>query len=215
MISTKKTSPLPVPHEFSAIPYAGLFGDTVMARVVEEIIADPHSVYHLKDLEELTGNSAPRIREALATLTTLGLLKSSGGKHPAYTVDISRKSFIALTLLAYAVLDDREGSDCMETAIRHYCDTRMPPGSGEKAGILVADFPLTEDIHRIVRAHGEVRWGEIARRAIEDYANRLSLLDAMTRQGEIAEKDVMALDYKVKSNIQDNYRKKAAGKIRK
>ena len=131
VIPVKKENSGPAAREFSDIPYAGLFGDTVMARVVEEIVADPHSVYHMKDLEDLTGNSAPRIREALALLTKLGMLKSSGGKHPAYTVDMSRKTFVALTLLAYAVLDDREGSDCMETAVRHYCETHTPPGAGD------------------------------------------------------------------------------------
>jgi hypothetical protein len=133
VIPVKKDTSGPAAREFSDIPYAGLFGDTVMARVVEEIVADPHSVYHLKDLENLTGNSAPRIREALTMLTNLGLLKTSGGKHPAYTVDTSRKTFVALTLLAYAVLDDREGSDCMETAVRHYCETPIQPGAGGTA----------------------------------------------------------------------------------
>ena len=117
MIPVKKENSGPAAREFSDIPYAGLFGDTVMARVVEEIVADPHSVYHLRDLEDLTGNSAPRIRDALTMLTKLGMLKSTGGKHPAYTVDMSKKTFVALTLLACAVLDDREGSDCMETAV--------------------------------------------------------------------------------------------------
>lgn len=140
MIPVKKEISGPAAREFSDIPYAGLFGDTVMARVVEEIVADPHSVYHPKDLEDLTGNSAPRIREALAMLTNLGLLKSSGGKHPACTVDMSRKTFVALTLLAYAVLDDRAGSDCMETAVRHYCETHIPPGAGGTAAVAAPGY---------------------------------------------------------------------------
>jgi hypothetical protein len=114
-------------REFSDIPYAGLFGDTVIARVVEEIIADPHSSYRPRELEELTGASAPSVRDALVTLTRLGLLVSSGGKHPVYTVDTTRKTFVALTLLAYAVLDDREMSDCMHTALVHYCETTLVP----------------------------------------------------------------------------------------
>jgi hypothetical protein len=61
--------------------------------------------------------------EAPATLTRFGLRKSTGGKHPAYTVDMTRKTFVALTLPAFAILDDREGSDCRDTAIRHCCDT--------------------------------------------------------------------------------------------
>ena len=88
VIPVKKDTYRPDARKFSDIPYAGLFGDTVMARVVEEIVADPHSVYHLRDLEDLTGNSAPRIREARALLTKFGMLKSTGGKHPSYTVDM-------------------------------------------------------------------------------------------------------------------------------
>lgn len=119
--------------DFSDVPYAGLFGDTVIARVVEEIIADPHSAYRPRELEELTGASAPSVRDALGTLTKLGLLSSSGGKHPVYTVDKTKKTFVALTLLAYAVLDDRKESDCMHTALKHYCETHLPRVSGGTA----------------------------------------------------------------------------------
>ena len=121
-------------RKFSDIPYAGLFGDTVIARVVEEIIADPHSVYRSKDLEDLTEKSSPRIREALITLTKYGLLKCHGGKHPSYTVDRSKKTFVALTLLAYARLDDQKGSDCMNTAIQHYCETVLPCSTDQAVG---------------------------------------------------------------------------------
>ncbi|MEN6442446.1 MAG: hypothetical protein ABFC71_01665 [Methanoregula sp.] len=129
-------TPVPAPGadlEFSDIPYAGLFGDTVIARVVEEIIADPHSTYRPRDLEELTEASSPRVRDALVTLTKFGLLKSAGGKHPTYTVDKSKKTFVALTLLAYATLDDRQGSDCMNTALQHYCETVLPCCLGGQA----------------------------------------------------------------------------------
>jgi len=109
----------------SGLPYAGLFGNAVIAKVLEEIIADPHSVYHPKDLEDLTGCSPPRIRDALSTLTQYGLLRTSGGKHPAYVVNLEKKTFVALTLLAYAVLDDARDSDCMDTTITEYYKTRL------------------------------------------------------------------------------------------
>jgi hypothetical protein len=130
--------------EFSDIPYAGLFGDTVMARVVEEIIADPHSAYRPKDLEDLTDASSPSVRDALVTLTKFGLLKSAGGKHPVYTVDTSRKSFVALTLLAYATLDDKEGSDCMNTAVQHYCETVLLGCLGSQAVAATSRYRITD-----------------------------------------------------------------------
>ena len=110
-------------EELTDVPYEGLFGDTVLARVVEEIIADPHSGYRPKDLEELIDASAPSVRDALVTLTRLGLINAPAGKHPVYTVNKKSKKFVALTLLAYASLDDRERSECMDAAIKDYYDT--------------------------------------------------------------------------------------------
>jgi hypothetical protein len=74
---------------------------------------------------------------------------------------------------------------------------------------------LPEDVHRIVKAHNEVRWSEIARRAIEDYAKKLALLDAMTQHSMVAEEDIMALDYKVKAGVQEHYKQKAVKKSRR
>ena len=37
---------------------------------------------------------------------------------------------------------------------------------------------LSEDVYQIVKSHREVRWSEVARRAIEDYAKKIALLDA-------------------------------------
>ncbi|OPX62204.1 MULTISPECIES: hypothetical protein [unclassified Methanoregula] len=73
---------------------------------------------------------------------------------------------------------------------------------------------LPEDVHRIVKAHSEVRWSEIARRAIEDYAKKLALLDAITKHSAVAEEDITALDYKVKEGIQEHYKRKALKKTR-
>ena len=71
---------------------------------------------------------------------------------------------------------------------------------------------LPEDVYRIVKAHNEVRWSEIARRAIEDYAKKITLLNAMTENSELNEEDIAALDKKVKAGIQKHYKSKAAGR---
>ena len=69
---------------------------------------------------------------------------------------------------------------------------------------------LPEDVYKIVKNHKEVRWSEIARRAIEDYAKKIALLNAMTAQSDLTEEDIMTLDTKVKSGIQQHYRNKAS-----
>jgi hypothetical protein len=69
---------------------------------------------------------------------------------------------------------------------------------------------LPEDVYKIVKAHNEVRWSEIARRAIEDYAKKIALMNAMTQESTLTEDDIMALDHRVKAGIQKHYKRKAS-----
>ena len=103
-------------------PYGGLFGDNARTRIIEEIIADPHRYYRPRYFEELTGASAPTVRKILNSLTNLGLLEkdTSDRQHPIYMVNLNSKKVTALTFLAYASLDDRGGSNCMDDAILDY-----------------------------------------------------------------------------------------------
>lgn len=102
-------------------PYGGLFGDTVMARVVEELVSDPTQDFRPKYLVEMTGKSAKSVADALKKLSVLGLIEKTGDdNHPVYRVIVSSKKFAALSFLAYAMLDDRDGSDCMHAAIASY-----------------------------------------------------------------------------------------------
>ena len=64
---------------------------------------------------------------------------------------------------------------------------------------------LPEDIYHIVKSHKEIRWSEIARKAIADYAKKLALMDAMLGDSELTEKDVMKLDKKLKKGIHKHY----------
>lgn len=117
-------------HAVLDLPYAGLFGDTVAAAIIQEIIADPHAIYHPKDLQELTGKSAPSVRSVLKALTALKILNVFGSdNYPSYQVNTDSKKFVALTLLAYAMIDDLEKTDTMDTAIRHYYQERFKPDS--------------------------------------------------------------------------------------
>jgi hypothetical protein len=74
-------------------PYGGLFGDTVTAQVVEEIVADPPSDCRPRDLEESIGASPPAARKAPSTLASLGLrIKDAGDRqHPVYRVNTKSK----------------------------------------------------------------------------------------------------------------------------
>ncbi|MCX6700224.1 MAG: hypothetical protein NTV68_09885 [Methanomicrobiales archaeon] len=69
---------------------------------------------------------------------------------------------------------------------------------------------LPEDTYRIVKNHKEIRWSEIARRAIEDYAKKIALMNEITAQSELTEDDSMAIDKKIKSGVQQRYTSDAA-----
>lgn len=122
-MTTRNLPQLPKELEtFVDDPYGGLFGNTVLAHVIEELVASPSVVYRPKDLEDLTGRVEGSIRTALATLRRLNLIEnlSPDARHPLYRVNTRSKKFVALSFLAYAMLDDRDGSDCMDTAVHDY-----------------------------------------------------------------------------------------------
>ena len=104
--------------KFYDSPFGGLFGNSVIANVVEQIIADPYSTYTAESLKELTDRSLPRIRKALVYLKEMGLLKSVDSNR--YTVNRKTKKFSALTFLAYAVSDDKDEVNVMDLKIMRY-----------------------------------------------------------------------------------------------
>ena len=69
---------------------------------------------------------------------------------------------------------------------------------------------LPDEVYRIVKTHKEIRWSEVARRAIEEYAKKLAVLDTMTQKSELSEEDVMNLDTAVKTGIAEHYKKNTA-----
>jgi len=112
---------MPEKHKVN-LPYDGLLGDAPIIKVLHQIIADPFQDYRPIDLEELAELSKPPIRDALKTLTSLNILvKDERNKsRPIYRVNTRSKRVLALTFLAYAVLDDRDGTDCTDDVIADY-----------------------------------------------------------------------------------------------
>jgi len=64
---------------------------------------------------------------------------------------------------------------------------------------------LPEDVYRIVKSHKEIRWSQIARQAIEDYAKKLDLLDVLTKNSELTDEDIKELGQKIKQGIHNRY----------
>lgn len=124
-------------EKYIEAPYGGLFGNSAIVDLLEEIVADPYCNYRPKDLEKIINASAPSIRNYLTSLTSIGILERDIGnqKHPVYRANINSKRLMALTFLSYAVLDDRDRTNCMDEAIIDYC---------YKYGLIDKIMPLAE-----------------------------------------------------------------------
>jgi hypothetical protein len=67
-------------------------------------------------------------------------------------------------------------------------------------------FAVPEELHEIMRRHPEIKWSEIARKAIWEYARKLELMERVASESQLSEKDVLELDKKVKAEVSKKYR---------
>lgn len=70
---------------------------------------------------------------------------------------------------------------------------------------------VPEELHKIMRQHPEIKWSEIARRAMWEYAKKLELMNRITSKSKLTEKDVFELDSKMKEKLLRRYEKLAEG----
>lgn len=68
---------------------------------------------------------------------------------------------------------------------------------------------IPQELHDKMRKHSEIKWSEIARRAIREYMDELDRLDRMADGSRLEDEDIDALDHKVKKGVARRYRKYA------
>jgi hypothetical protein len=68
---------------------------------------------------------------------------------------------------------------------------------------------IPQDLHEKMRKHNEIKWSEIARRAIREYAEELDKLDKLTADSKLKEEDIDEVGHKIKRDIAKHYRKYA------
>lgn len=64
---------------------------------------------------------------------------------------------------------------------------------------------IPNELHQVVKKHSEIKWSEIARKAMWEQARKLELMDAITKKSKLNEKDVMEIDEKVKAGLLKRY----------
>jgi len=163
----QKDYPLLSKDVASDFPSDGLFGNCSFALVLAEVVADPYSAYRPKDIEELTGLTAPSIRVVLSHLVKIGILEkdSSDKQHPIFRANLASKRLKALTLLAYAIIDDRDKSGHMDDAILHYCNSTLKDLMQPQAIATAADYMARTkytEIHKHTTKEGSESYGVLA-----------------------------------------------------
>ena len=70
---------------------------------------------------------------------------------------------------------------------------------GDNMPNMTLSIPM--ELHKIVKQHNEIKWSEIARRAMWEQAKKVQLMDKLTKNSEFSEEDVAFLDHEIKEKL--------------
>ena len=60
---------------------------------------------------------------------------------------------------------------------------------------------IPKELHTIMKKHTEIKWSEVARKALWDKAKKLELMDKILSKSELTEKDAERIGRKIKKGI--------------
>lgn len=66
---------------------------------------------------------------------------------------------------------------------------------------------IPNDLYDVIKSHKEIKWSEIARKAMWEYASKLKLLNKILEKSEFTEKDAMEMDKIIKRSLRERYEK--------
>ena len=64
---------------------------------------------------------------------------------------------------------------------------------------------VPKELHEIIKKHNEVKWSEVARRAMWEYARKLEIMEKLTEDSKLTEKDVEEIDKAIKKTLGKHY----------
>jgi hypothetical protein len=67
---------------------------------------------------------------------------------------------------------------------------------------------VPEELHRVMKRHPEIKWSEVARQAIREYAERLERLDRITAKSRLSEKAAVEVGEVVKRALARRYNRR-------
>ena len=60
---------------------------------------------------------------------------------------------------------------------------------------------VPEDLHEAMRKHSEIKWSEVARKAMWEHARKLELMDRLIAKSRLSEKDAEEIGSKIKKAV--------------
>jgi len=66
---------------------------------------------------------------------------------------------------------------------------------------------VPEELHEIMKQHPEIKWSEVARQAMWEYARKLKLLDEIAKRSSLSEQDAREIDEAIKKAMAKRYGK--------
>ncbi|MAF99072.1 MAG: hypothetical protein CMH61_00515 [Nanoarchaeota archaeon] len=60
---------------------------------------------------------------------------------------------------------------------------------------------VDEDLHNIMKEHSEVKWSEVARKAMRAHAQKLQMMDTILAKSTLTQKDADEIAEKIKEGI--------------
>jgi hypothetical protein len=62
-------------------------------------------------------------------------------------------------------------------------------------------FAVPEELHQAMRKHTEVKWSEIARKAMWEHARKIELMEKLVVESKLTEKQAEEIGEKIKARL--------------
>jgi len=59
---------------------------------------------------------------------------------------------------------------------------------------------IPEELQGIIKKHSEIRWSEVARQAMIDFAKKLEMMEKIAKKSKLTEEDAIKIADKIKSS---------------
>ena len=60
---------------------------------------------------------------------------------------------------------------------------------------------IPNELHELVKKHSEIKWSEVARKAMWEQAKKLEIMEKLVKKSKFTEEDVAELDHKIKAGL--------------